>query len=168
MISETNSGSKKNEETKEKGDFATFNYQKADSQNINGLVDRDEALENELRTIVMNYLQKLFCQMALAKKISCDFNQVFAPKVEPSTEPGNQAEELKRQDSPMNLPVTVEQTIHVDNTLLETQAREKNTITAKKLLNSDCLNKQGEAIEDQEEKQEHHFEVINEEEKKIA
>ena len=68
----------------------------------------------------------------------------------------------------MNLPVPVEQTIHVDNTLLETQAREKNTITAKKLLNSDCLNKQGEAIEDQEEKQEHHFEVINEEEKKIA
>ena len=83
MISESNSANKNNEESKEKGDFATFNYSKADSSNINGLVDRDEALENELRTMVMNYLQKLFCQMALAKKISHDFNSVFAPKVEP-------------------------------------------------------------------------------------
>ena len=74
MISDSNSANKNNEESKEKGDFATFNYSRADSSNINGLVDRDEALENELRTMVMNYLQKLFCQMALAKKISHDFN----------------------------------------------------------------------------------------------
>lgn len=56
LIQDSNSQTRKQEETKEKGDFATFNYSKADSQNINGLVDRDEALENELRTIVMNYL----------------------------------------------------------------------------------------------------------------
>ena len=46
MISDSNSANKNNEESKEKGDFATFNYSRADSSNINGLVDRDEALEN--------------------------------------------------------------------------------------------------------------------------
>ena len=60
----------KKQEPKGKGDFATFNYKTADVEDINGLVDRDEALENELKTIVMNYLQKLFCQMALIKKTS--------------------------------------------------------------------------------------------------
>ena len=29
---------------------------------------------------MMNYLQKLFCQMALVKKTVQDFNEVFAPK----------------------------------------------------------------------------------------
>ena len=80
QISKSNSSGKRNEE-EIKGDFVKFNYQKADIQDINGLVDRDEALENDLRTIVMNYLQKLFCQMALAKKITLDFNEVFAPKL---------------------------------------------------------------------------------------
>jgi hypothetical protein len=32
---------------------AKFNYRGADEQDINGLVDRDETLENELRNIVL-------------------------------------------------------------------------------------------------------------------
>lgn len=59
--------------------MAKFNYRGADEEDINGLVDRDEASENELRTIVMSYLQKLFCQMALAKQVIQDFNTVYAP-----------------------------------------------------------------------------------------
>ena len=42
-------------------DMAKFNYRGADEEDINGLVDRDESGENELRTVVMSYLQKLFC-----------------------------------------------------------------------------------------------------------
>ena len=60
-------------------DMAKFNYRGADEEDINGLVDRDESGENELRTVVMSYLQKLFCQMALAKKVIEDFNRVYAP-----------------------------------------------------------------------------------------
>ena len=60
-------------------DMAKFNYRGADEEDINGLVDRDETGENELRTVVMSYLQKLFCQMALAKKVIEDFNRVYAP-----------------------------------------------------------------------------------------
>ena len=59
--------------------MAKFNYRGADDEDINGLVDRDETSENELRTIVMGYLQKLFCQLALAKKVIQDFNTVYAP-----------------------------------------------------------------------------------------
>ena len=59
--------------------MAKFNYRGADEDDINGLVDRDETGENELRTVVMGYLQKLFCQMALAKKVVEDFNRVYAP-----------------------------------------------------------------------------------------
>ena len=92
--------------------------------------------------------------MSLAKKISNEFNQVFAPKVEPVGVTTNDEADMKRQDSPMSLPVPNEETTHVNNTLLETQAREKDSITAKKLLNSDCLNKHAEIVEDQEEKQE--------------
>ena len=76
QVSESNTG-KKQEESK--GDFATFNYKTADIEDINGLVDRDETLENELRTTVMNYLQKMFCQIALAKSVIQDFNQIYAP-----------------------------------------------------------------------------------------
>jgi hypothetical protein len=36
--------------------MAKFNYRGADEEDINGLVDRDETSENELRTIVMGYL----------------------------------------------------------------------------------------------------------------
>lgn len=60
--------------------MAKFNYRGADEEDINGLVDRDESSENELRTIVMSYLQNLFCQMALAKKVIEDFNSVYAPQ----------------------------------------------------------------------------------------
>ena len=60
-------------------EFAKFNYRGADDMDINGLVDRDEGLENELRSIVLNYLQKLCCQMALAKRVVDDFNRVYAP-----------------------------------------------------------------------------------------
>ena len=38
-----------------------FNYRGADEEDINGLVQRNENSENELRTIVMGYLQKLLC-----------------------------------------------------------------------------------------------------------
>ena len=38
-----------------------FNYRGADEEDINGLVQRHENSENELRTIVMGYLQKLLC-----------------------------------------------------------------------------------------------------------
>ena len=37
-------------------DMANFNYRGADEDDINGLVDRDETGENELRTVVMGYL----------------------------------------------------------------------------------------------------------------
>ena len=37
-------------------EMAKFNYRGADEDDINGLVDRDEAGENELRTVVMGYL----------------------------------------------------------------------------------------------------------------
>jgi len=37
-------------------DMAKFNYRGADEDDINGLVDRDESGENELRTVVMGYL----------------------------------------------------------------------------------------------------------------
>ena len=37
-------------------DMAKFNYRGADEDDINGLVDRDETAENELRTVVMGYL----------------------------------------------------------------------------------------------------------------
>ena len=37
-------------------DMAKFNYRGADEDDINGLVDRDETGENELRTVVMGYL----------------------------------------------------------------------------------------------------------------
>lgn len=36
-------------------------------------------MENELRTIVLGYMQKLFCQMALVKKVMDDFKNVYAP-----------------------------------------------------------------------------------------
>ena len=114
----------------------------------------------------MNYLQKLFCQMALAKKITLDFNEVFAPKITQSPEQEQQVEsEIDRQDSPN--AVREEQTTHVDNTLLETQAREKNEITVTKLLVSDSLNKQEEVVQAQEEdKYEDEFDVIDEPERK--
>ena len=60
----------------------------------------------------------------------------------------------------------IEKTTHVDNTLLETQAREKNEITSTKLLVSDGLNKQGEASEVQEKFHET-FDVIQEEDCKV-
>lgn len=44
-------------------------------------------MENELRTIVMGYMQKLFCQMALVKKVMDDFKNVYAP-VQQSTQSG--------------------------------------------------------------------------------
>ena len=59
--------------------MAKFNYRGADEDDINGLVDRDENMENELRTIVMGYFQKLFCQLALVKKVIQDFDRVYAP-----------------------------------------------------------------------------------------
>ena len=60
-------------------EMAKFNYRGADEEDVNGLVDRDENMENELRNIVMGYLQKLFCQIALAKKVIQDFRSVYAP-----------------------------------------------------------------------------------------
>ena len=59
--------------------MAKFNYRGADEEDVNGLVDRDEVMEYELRNVVMGYLQKLICQMALAKKVIQDFKNVYAP-----------------------------------------------------------------------------------------
>ena len=42
-------------------EMTKFNYRGADEEDINGLVHRNENSENELRTIVMGYLQKLLC-----------------------------------------------------------------------------------------------------------
>ena len=63
------------------GDFAKYNYRGADADDdeIYGLADRNEQIAQALRSVVLNYLQKLFCQMALARKVITDFNYVYAP-----------------------------------------------------------------------------------------
>ena len=106
--------------------------------------------------------------MALVKKTVQDFNEVFAPKSTTVEQDDYEEDEtnLERQNSP--LAVDEAQTTHVNSTLIETQAREKNAITSTGLLNSDSLNKQQSNSDAQEEETTDQFDVIQEQDIKSA
>lgn len=64
---------------KKQNEFATYNFKGANQDDIDGLVGRNEELENELRLIVQTYLQGIVIQMALARKTLQSFNQLYDP-----------------------------------------------------------------------------------------
>lgn len=101
-------------------DFAKFNYRGADEEDINGLVNRNEVIENQLRNIVMSYLQKLFCQLALTKRVIEDFNRAYAP-TQSDTDELKEEKTIKAKDSreedkleQLSKEKSATQTLHMD------------------------------------------------------